>query len=80
MRAGRLAPGASLGLPSEMSDKKHPREEPSTGRAMFQHVWMDFASTSSKLISETDLFADLDIRDVDPDVESGHEGYGAGHC
>ena len=56
-----------------MPDKKQPREENSTGCATFPHTcltWMDLASTSLESVSETDSFADFDIRDEDP--ESAH--------
>ena len=63
VRAGRLSPRASFGIPSVERGTQH----------WLCHVPallvldIDSASTSSKLISETGSIADLDIQDIDLD-------------
>ena len=65
VNAGGLAPGANFVSPSEMPGRKHEAVKRGT-----QHwtcnvpallTWMDFASSSSELISETGSLADSDI-------------------
>ena len=70
VKAGRRSPGGSFGSPSGMLRQKFVKRGTQHWSCSVPvlRVWMDSASTSSELLSETGSIADSDLRDVDLDL------------